>query len=197
MISQYHKLPHQSLNPGTLITHNNQNPSATITLADQATSVMTDFNHTRPFSINTAATIDDINRKMIACGVRLLFVAEVDTVLLGLVTYNDIFGKKPVLYIQEHGGTREEILAQDVMTPLSQVEALLRSDVLKSRVGDIVETIKLSGSQHILVVDDTTDHTQKIAGLFSSTHIEKVLDIKIEISPRAKSFADLERKLTG
>jgi hypothetical protein len=32
--------------------------------------------------------------------------------------------------------------------------------------------------------------------LFSSTHIEKLLDIEIELSPRAQTFADLERALS-
>jgi CBS domain containing-hemolysin-like protein len=157
---------------------------------------MTDFNHIRPFSTTGDANIDEINKKMIACGVRLLFVAEHDEVLLGLVTYNDIFGEKPLLYIQEHGGKREEILARDIMTPLDQLEALQLADILGARVGDIIETIKSTGRQHILVCEDQPDGSQAITGLFSSTQIEKRLGIKIEMSARANTFADIERALT-
>lgn len=133
---------------------------------------------------------------MIACGVRLLFVAEHDEILLGLVTYNDIFGEKPLQYIQEHGGKREDILARDIMTPLAKLEALQRSDVHNARVGDIVETFKSCGRQHILVCEDQADGSHSLTGLFASTKIEKRLGQKIEISPRANTFADIERALS-
>jgi len=196
MNNEYHNLPYNSLSSRTLISHNRQGKSVKIGLEDAAFSMMTDFNHIRPFSTTGDANIDEINIKMIACGVRLLFVAEHDEVLLGLVTYNDIFGEKPLLYIQEHGGKREEILARDIMTPLDQLEALQLADILGARVGDIIETIKSTGRQHILVCEDQPDGSQAITGLFSSTQIEKRLGIKIEMSARANTFADIERALT-
>jgi siroheme synthase len=133
---------------------------------------------------------------MIAYGVRLLFVAKADGVLHGLVTFTDLFGEKPVQYIQQHGGSREEILAQDIMTPLAQLEALQQNNVLRAKVGDIVETIKAAGRQHMLVSHTYADGRQVVTGLFSSTQIEKLLGIEIELSPRAQTFADLERALS-
>lgn len=195
MSSNFQNLPHKLLSPGATIRQGQQDLPATF--ADMAETVLTDFKYTRPFSIGATATIDQINDKMIACGVRMLFVTEADSVLQGLVTHTDIFGEKPVRYIQEHGGSREEILAQDIMTPLAMLEALHRDDIMKASVGDIVETIKTAGRQHMLVIDTLDDGIQVITGLFSSTHIEKLLGMKIELSPRANTFADLERALTS
>jgi hypothetical protein len=45
-------------------------------MEDPALSMMSDFYHIRPFSIPATATIEQINSKMIACGVRLLFVSD-------------------------------------------------------------------------------------------------------------------------
>lgn len=196
MKHEYHNLPNNLLASGTLITQNKRGKSIKISLDDAAFSMMTNFNHIKPFSTTGHASIEEINAKMIACGVRLLFVAEQDEVLLGLVTYNDIFGEKPLQYIRENGGKREEILARDIMTPLNRLEALQLADILTARVGDIVETMKLSGRQHILVCEGQPDGSHAITGLFSSTQIEKRLGIKIEMSPRANTFADLERALT-
>jgi CBS domain containing-hemolysin-like protein len=196
MNNKYQNLQYNLLSSGTLITHNKRNRSVKISLEDAAFSVMTDFNHIKPFSTTGDANIEQINNKMIACGVRLLFVAEHDEVLLGLVTYNDIFGEKPLQYIQEHGGKREEILARDIMTPHDQLEALQLANILTARVGDIVETIKSCGRQHLLVYEDQPDGSHVITGLFSSTHIENRLQIKIEMSPIANTFADIERALT-
>ena len=196
MNTNYQNLAHELLAPGTTITHHHQSEPSSIKLADSAARVYTDFSLTRPFSVSAATPIDQVNEKMIACGVRLLFVTEGDAVLQGLVTYSDLFGDKPVRYIQAHGGTRNEILAQDIMTPLAQLEALHRSDVAKSRVGDIVETIKAAGRQHMLVSDDLGENgDQTITGLFSSTHIEKLPGVKIELSTRAQTFSKLERAL--
>jgi hypothetical protein len=196
MKHEYHNLPNNLLASGTLITQNKRGKSIKISLDDAAFSMMTNFNHIKPFSTTGHASIEEMNAKMIACGVRLLFVAEQDEVLIGLVTYNDIFGEKPLKYIQENGGKREEILARDIMTPLNRLEALQLADILTARVGDIVETMKSSGRQHILVCESQPDGSHAITGLFSSTQIENRLGIKIEMSPRANTFADLERALT-
>jgi predicted transcriptional regulator len=196
MSNDYQYLSYGSLPTGTLISNARPAGSADITLDDAAFSMMTDFSHTRPFATTANASIEEINTKMIACGVRLLFVAERDEVLLGLVTYNDIFGEKPLQYIKEHGGKREEITALDIMTPMSRLESLQLSDIRRAQVGDIVETMKTSGRQHILVSEEQPDGSQTISGMFSSTQIEQQLKIKIELSPRANTFADLERALT-
>jgi CBS-domain-containing membrane protein len=195
MNTSYHSLPHELLASGASISQSQHAEIDTITLTDKAELVLTDFAYTRPFTISTTATIDQINDKMIACGVRLLFVARTDGVLHGLVTFTDLFGEKPVQYIKEHGGSREEILAQDIMTPLTQLEALRQEKVKRAKVGDIVQTIKAAGRQHMLVCHSYKEGSQVVTGLFSSTHIEKLLDIKIELSPRAQTFADLERAL--
>jgi predicted transcriptional regulator len=195
MNNEYQSLTYQFLSSGTVITHNYRARSVDIGLEDSAFSMMTDFNHIQPFSISANANIEEINNKMIACGVRLLFVTERDEVLLGLVTYNDIYGEKPLQYMQEHGGKREEITAIDVMTAVNQLESLALADILRARVGDIVETMKTSGRQHVLVSEYQSDGSQTISGMFSSTQIEKRLKIKIELSPRANTFADIERAL--
>jgi len=196
MNSSYQSLPHELLAPRTSILQHRALDSDQVTPNDSAELVYTDFTHIRPFTISPTATIDQINARMMACGVRLLFVTETDTVLQGLVTYTDLFGEKPVRYIKEHGGSREEILAQDIMTPLAQLEALSKSDVLKASVGDIVKTIETAGRQHMLVCHTHENGSQTVIGLFSSTHIEKLTGVKLELSTRAHTFADLERALT-
>ncbi len=196
MNTSYRSLPHALLEPGTSIFQSQHPEIDSITLVDKAELVFTDFTYIRPFTISSTASIDQINDKMIAYGVRLLFVAKADGVLHGLVTFTDLFGEKPVQYIQQHGGSREEILAQDIMTPLAQLEALQQKNVLRAKVGDIVETIKAAGRQHMLVSHTYADDRQVVTGLFSSTHIEKLLGIEIELSPRAQTFADLERALS-
>jgi hypothetical protein len=196
MSNHFQVLSRQLLSPGATINQNDQTGSKPVSLDDNANAVLTDLRHTRPFSITSLATIDETNNMMITVGVRLLFVADSEGVLQGLITYTDLFGEKSVQYIKEHGGHRSDILAQDIMTPLLHLEALQHDDVDKASVGDIVETVKTVGRQHMLVTSSLEDGTQVISGIFSSSRIEKLLDIKLELSVRANSFADLGRALT-
>ena len=196
MDAPFQILQHSLLTPGASIYQGDEAESASVSLRDPARSVFTDFHHIRPFSIGSAATLAEVNDKMIACGVRLLFVADASGTLRGLVTFTDLFSEKPLRYIQEHGGSREQIVVFDIMTPLSQLDSLQYGDVLRATVGDIVETIRESDRQHLLVSQILEDGRQVIIGMFSSTHIEKRIGMKIELSARASTFADLERALT-
>jgi hypothetical protein len=63
-------------------------------------------------------------------------------------------------------------------------------------MGDNIETVKIGGRQHMLVTTNLEDGTQVISGIFSSTRIEKLLGIKLELSARAKPFEDPGRALT-
>jgi len=81
------------------------------------------------------------------------------------------------------------------MSTLVLLEVLLRPDEEQSRVGDILVTIKAAGRQHMLVSDFSENGEQTITGLFSSTHIENLLGIKIELSARAQNFSELGRAL--
>lgn len=197
MSIQYHSLSYNLLNQNAKMAPPDDTSSSVHALEDDAVSVLTDFRYVRPFTIAPTATIDKANQKMIACRVRLLFVSTDEEHLLGLVTYNDVFSEKPLQYVQEHGGRYEDILVQDIFTPLQKLEALDYKEVLKARVGDIVETYKSSSRQHILVAETRPDGTQNIAGMFSSSQLEKLLGTKLETGGRAHTFADLERALAG
>ena len=196
MVNQYRSLSYNTLVRGTKINHSTQNRQTRVSLNDPATIVMTDFSQISPFSIEPTASIYDTNSKMIACGVRLLFVLDNDASLIGLITATDVLGEKPVKYIQVHGGKREDIIAKDIMTPHDDLQALQMSDIKNASVGDIVQTMKTFDRQHILVVDtDGPNGEETIHGLFSTSQIERQLDISIELSNRAPNFAELEKAL--
>ena len=197
MTNPYHVLTSNMLPMNTRVAAVYHQQHSNVAYSDPAISVMTSFKHIRPFTIEPGATIDQINDKMIACGVRLLFVVDRHTNVLGIVTHTDILGEKPIRYIQEHGGGRKDILAQDLMTEYGRIDTLQLSDIERACVGDVVETMKLFSRHHIIVVDEATDAEKVVAGLYSTTQIECQTGIKIELSASASTFADLEMALGG
>ena len=155
---------------------------------------MTDLRTIKAFQIHPSASLQQVNDKMIACGVRLLFVTDNQNKLVGLITATDILGEKPLLYVTRHGGSREDINADDIMTPLDKLEAIPFSQVLNSHVSDIVTALKDCRRHHMLVVEGHNG-IQTIRGLFSVTQVAKQLGIEITPSVRADSFAQLSKAL--
>lgn len=193
MNNKYRVLPHYSIRQGTIVDRRMINRATDVSTDDTAIAVMTDLNDITPFSIEPTATIDATNEKMIACGVRLLFVTDMDSNLLGIVTAKDILGEKPVMYLKEHGGSREDIIVQDIMTAKSDLDVLSFNDVKRATVGDIVETMKTLGRQHTLVEEISETGKTIIRGIFSTTQISRQLGVPIDLPGRANSFADVER----
>ena len=193
MVNKFKALPHQSMKQDAAVERKMVNRATDVSLDDSAILVMTDLNEFTPFSIEPTASIDATNEKMIASGVRLLFVTDGNGNLLGIVTATDVLGEKPVQYLKEHGGNREEIMAQDIMTTKDKLDVLNMVDVEKSYVGDILETMNLLGRQHTLVVETTEAGKSVIRGIFSTTQISRQLSVHIEPTPRAHTFADVKR----
>ena len=193
MTTKYRVLPHYSIEQGAIVDRRMINRPTDVSLDDTALAVMTDLNEITPFSIEPTASIEATNEKMIACGVRLLFVTDIDSNLLGIVTAKDIMGEKPVKYIKEHGGTREDIMVQDIMTAKRNLDVLSFEDVKRANVGDIIETMHMLGRQHTLVEEISDKGTSVIRGIFSTTQISRQLGVTIEPTIRATTFADVER----
>jgi predicted transcriptional regulator len=197
MENSYKSLPYHLLNRGTALYKPTHSLQGGVTMDDPATLVMTDLAKVVPITIEQTATMNKANTKMITCGVRLLLVTNSNDTILGLVTASDILGEKPVKYLQRHGGSRDNILVQDVMTPQEKLDALKFSDIQNAKVGDIVETIQMFGRQHLLVIEENKDGSETVRGLFSTTQVGYQLGIEIALSSRAKTFAELGEALVA
>lgn len=160
-----------------------------------AIDVMTDFTKVAAITMGPCATINAAEQRMIASNVRLLLVTEQSNKILGIITATDIQGDRPIKYLQQVGGKREDIFLQDIMTPADKLDVLLMKDVEKVMVGDIVATMKRVGRQHALVVDVDNEGNQTLRGIFSTKQISKQLGIKIDTAEIARTFAELEEAL--
>jgi hypothetical protein len=115
----------------------------------------------------------------------------------GLLTATDVLGDKPVRFLQQMGGTRADILVRDVMTVQQELEVSKLEDVQKAKVGDILATLKASGRQHAMVVEENADGSQIVRGLFSATQIARQLGITVKTAEVAKVFAEIEAAVSA
>ena len=191
MVSPYKTLTSSILESGTSYQRPVHVLPESVTPDRPALEVMTDLTKVSAMTIGPNLSLDEAKDRMIATSVRLLFVVNQYFHVIGIVTSKDLAGDKAMKYLKEMGGKREDIIIRDLMTPQHQVEVLDYGMVAKSRVGDVVETLKCMGRQHALVVENKEDGRQVIRGLLSATQIGKQLGIEIDTSDVAGSFAAL------
>ena len=190
MVNHFTSLHHSKLHPG--ITLKAEADRSRVSRHSPATEVMTDLQHAAAYTINPTASIVEAENKMILCGVRLLFVTDMNDELTGLITSTDILGKRPLNYLREHGGTRDEIMVQEIMTPRDAIEVISYPEVVRACVGDIVATLHKVGRQHVLVVEKDS-----VRGLFSSSTVSRLIGEVVDVEVRARTFAELEAALVS
>lgn len=163
-----------------------------------AIEAMTDFSRVVAYSITPDASIDETNARMISRGVRLLMVAGKDERVLGLITARDILGEKPMQAAQARACKRHELSVRDLMTPIGEIDTLTLDDVLRARVGEILEALRQLGRQHILVADhDPATGSARVRGLFSATQIGRALGVPVLGFDLPRTFAEIEAALVN
>lgn len=169
-----------------------------IKLDDPAVTVMTDFKKVSALTIAEKAPIEAANARMKHRGVRLLLAVNDDDTVVGLITSTDLLGAKPIQHIQKHGGAYHDILVQDIMTPQDKLEVICMDDINRSRVGNVVATLKQAGRAHALVVDrHESENRQVIRGIISVSQIARQLGIEIPTGEIARTFAEIGTLLAG
>lgn len=163
-----------------------------------AIEAMTDFSRINVVNIPASASVDEANARMISRGVRLLMVADQDDTVLGLITARDILGEKPMQIVQARGGKRGDLTVGDLMTPVASLDTLYLGEVLNARVADILDALKSLGRQHILVEDsDPATGLPRVRGLFSATHIGRLLGVPVLGFDLPRTFAEIEAALVN
>lgn len=189
----YHVLPAQCLTGAVRVSR--PAPPKHVTLESPALAVMTDLRHTYAAVIEPQVTMELANAYMMQRGVRSLLVLNQDRSLGGIITATDILGEKPMRFVQERRVRHNEILVADIMTPLARLEAIPLEEVQHAKVGHVIASLRESGRQHTLVMENDTGGRPMVCGIFSLTQIERQLGTAILPTEVAKTFAEIEATL--
>lgn len=192
MRDKFSVLTNRPLKAGASFSRPTQVLPQNVVMNDPAISVMTDLRSVSVVNVRAKTSLDKANAKMIRYGIRTLLVLDDADKVVGFLTATDVMGEKPVRFLQQVGGTHADIMVSDVMTVQSELEVLNLVDVLKAKVGNILVTLKASGRQHAMVVEENADGSQTVRGLFSATQIARQLGLQIKTAEVAKIFAEIE-----
>ena len=192
MIKEYTELQSIPVKSGSTFMRPMQALPESVKLSDPATSVMTDLSKVSLVTTHAMTSMDKANAKMIRHGVRMLLVLDDSEQLVGLLTATDVLGEKPMRFLQNMGGTHDDIMVRDIMSTSRELSAMKYSDVQQARVGDIVVSLKKVHRQHALVVSENADGQQVVCGLFSITQIARQLGAQAQNFELARTFAEIE-----
>lgn len=167
-----------------------------VKVSSSALEVLTDLRFVPAATVKADLDIETTMQKMIARGVRSLLVVDVEEDVIGLVTARDLMGERPMAITAASGLDCSRIIVRQVMTTADHIEVLPLEDVLHARVGDIVETLKHSGRQHAMVVDeDAISGKALIRGIFSASQIARQLGVVLQKHDLSHTFAEIDQAI--
>lgn len=197
-MSRFTPLSLSTLKAGTGYAKPYCNQPNPVKVTSSALEVMTDLHFVAAATIQDSIDIETASHKMIARGVRALLVTDAAENVVGIITARDLMGDRPAEVMKARGLGFGDLRVGDVMTRQDHIEVLPLNDVLHAHVGDIVETLKHSGRQHALVVeDDPITEQPMIRAIFSASQIARQLGIVLQSTELAQTFAEIDRAIRG
>jgi len=161
-------------------------------LNSEAEMLMTDFTKKKPTTANESISVSDALELMRVNQIHALMIIGYNGEFVGVIAAMDLMGSKPMIYANEAGVSHADVLVKHIMLPKHKLKAVLREDIEKSTIGDVMQTLSSLHEQHILVVDGENEKMQ-ISGLFSTSDFKRALGIAFDPPVFAHTFYDLER----
>jgi signal-transduction protein with cAMP-binding, CBS, and nucleotidyltransferase domain len=189
-------LPTFRLDRGTTLAQAQPADNAAVTLESPALAVMTDLTKVKAATTHPRTTLRQAEQAMIYQGVRMLFVVTEMPLIEGLITATDLGGDRQMQVVHERGVHYDELCVADVMTGFGSLDAIDYAVVRSAAVGNAVATLQRLGRNHLLVVEASTAQTpRRVRGVISRSQVERQLGRRIDITPIANSFSEIERAL--
>ncbi|WP_251978226.1 CBS domain-containing protein [Salinicola avicenniae] len=169
-----------------------------VTLESSAVLLVTDFSVNRPQTLPTSASVTQALETMKQAGVRLLMLLGPSGNFTGVVNARELIGGRRItLAMQKHQIGRDEVTVEMIQTPRSDLHALSYAKVSHASVGDLVETLKTSGDEHVLITEPGEGDQVRIRGLISASDISRALGMDLNHPPEARTFASICQVILG
>ncbi len=163
------------------------------TLRSPALDVMTDFMQTAPVTVPASLSVDEALELMKGQHVRLLFVVNDKGQFAGIITARDIAGSSVIAYSGQSGIARADVQVRHVMLSKAHIRGLTFEQISAASIGDVMLTMRGSGDQHVVVIDEGYAGVKRVRGVISASDISRLLKVSFEIMYEVKTFAEIEK----
>lgn len=189
-------MPTQRLSPGTVIAQTTHEVTTRpVSMETPALEVMTDLTRVKPATVNPSTSLRQAEQMMIYQGVRMLFVLREMPAIEGLVTATDLHGDVQMRLVEQRGARYDELTVADVMTRLTNLDAIDFEDLKRASVGNVVATLRRLGRHHLLVTEQAAN-VCRVRGVISRSQVERQLGTSIHVTEVARTFPDLVQMLS-
>ena len=167
------------------------------TLSSPALSVLTDLTEVRAATVAPHASLRVAESTMIQNAVRLLFVVAAIPSVDGIVTAQDLHGVEALRLAEQRHVHYDDLEVRDVMTPLTELDAVDLRAVVRATVGELVATLARFGRPYLLVIETAAPGAEpRIRGLVSRAQIERQLGMALPAVEIASTFAEIRKALS-
>jgi DeoR family transcriptional regulator, catabolite repression regulator len=157
-------------------------------LESPAICVLTDFTARKPLMLESSTLVSAAIEVMRSAHVKLKMVVDEEEKFLGIISFSDLQSIKVGKAAVSKGVSPKELIIEDIMTNKQHLFGINILDIDGACVGDIINTLKYIGEQHILVI---SEDQKTIRGLISAADISRLLHIKFDITETAHTFSDV------
>jgi CBS domain-containing protein len=159
----------------------------TITVRSPAMSVFTDFKKHLPHVLDGRTPATKVEAIMRQSHVRMMLVVDNKNRFMGIVTSHDVGEQQLIKRMNELNLLRDELTVNDFLRPKTSLMSFDFTELARSTVGDVIETLKDYGQQHCLVMDR---ESHEVRGVISVSDIARELKLPLDIQGRP-TFAEL------
>lgn len=164
-----------------------QSLNEALDLDSSASYIVTDFANKTPQVIEKDVLIDDALYMMKMGHVRSKLVVDNNDNFLGIVSSSDLVSYKVLHIAQLRNQPRKDLTVENVMVKKDELYAIDFTKVSQISIGQVLETLKDLGNQHVLLIDQQ----KHLRGIISSTDIARALHIPVNINEKAHSFKEI------
>ncbi|MEM5528607.1 CBS domain-containing protein [Gammaproteobacteria bacterium AS21] len=161
-----------------------------MTLLSPATDFFTDFKLHKALVIDADTLATDALKLMQKTHVQMEIVVSEKSKFLGVISTRELT-ERHIMQKVFNGAVREEITVGDMMIHRNDLHAFSYTDIKKSNINDVINTLKNYGLRHCLVIDKENHH---IRGVISASDIARKLQLPVEINT-ATSFSRIFEKV--
>lgn len=159
----------------------------TITIDSSAMTVFTDFKKHLPHVLDGRTPATKVEAIMRQSHVRMMLVVNSQNRFMGIVTSHDVGEQQLIKRMTKLNLLRDELTVNDFLRPKTSLMSFDFTELARSTVGDVVETLKDYGQQHCLVMDRDS---HEVRGVISVSDIARELKLPLDIQGRP-TFAEL------
>lgn len=158
-----------------------------MTMSSSALEAITDFKQHKPQMIDAYLKVSDASVMMQVEDVQMKMVVDQSREFIGILDSNHLSSQSVFLRQINLGVKYDELLVKDLMCQRAQILAVDYAQLRMAKVVDLVELLKKSHQEYLLVVDK---ESHQIRGVVSSRDIARRLGEPLSIE-KELTFADI------